>query len=103
MECSLGIANILEEISGLSHSALITEEGFFSSPCYSWNSAFKRVYLSFSPLPFTSLHRYFVSPPQITILPFCISFFLGDGFDHCLLYEPLSMVLQALCLSDLIP
>ena len=42
MKCSLGIYNFLEEISRLSHSivflyffALITEEGFFISPCCS--------------------------------------------------------------------
>ena len=42
MKCSLGISNFLEEISGLSHPivflyffALITEEGFLISPCYS--------------------------------------------------------------------
>ena len=42
MTCSLGISNFLEEISSLSHSivflyffALITEEGFLISPCYS--------------------------------------------------------------------
>src|SRR5574341_92884 len=42
MKCSLGISNFLEEISNLSHSvdflyffALITEEGFLISPCYS--------------------------------------------------------------------
>ena len=42
MKYSLGISNFLEEISSLSHSivflyflALITEEGFLSSPCYS--------------------------------------------------------------------
>ena len=42
MKCALGISNFLEEISGLSHSivflyffALITEEGFLISPCYS--------------------------------------------------------------------
>ena len=39
--CSLVISNVLEEISSLSHSvvlyffALITEEGFVTSPCYS--------------------------------------------------------------------
>ena len=40
--CSLGISNFLEEISSLSHSvvflylfALIAEEGFLISPCYS--------------------------------------------------------------------
>ena len=42
MKCSLGISNFLEEISSLCHSvvflyffALITEEGFLISPCYS--------------------------------------------------------------------
>ena len=42
MKCSLGISNFLEEISRLSHSvvflyffALITEEGFLISSCYS--------------------------------------------------------------------
>ena len=42
MKCSLGISNFLEEISSFSHSivflyffALITEEGFLISPCYS--------------------------------------------------------------------
>ena len=42
MKYSLGISNFLEETSSLSHSivflyffALIAEEGFFVSPCYS--------------------------------------------------------------------
>ena len=41
MKCSLGISNLLEEISSLSHSvffyffALIAEEDFLISPCYS--------------------------------------------------------------------
>ena len=42
MKCSLGISNFLEEISSLSQSvvflyffALIPEEGFLISPCYS--------------------------------------------------------------------
>ena len=43
-----------------------------------WNSAFKWVYLSFSPLPLASLlSQPFVRPPQTTILPFCISFYWG--------------------------
>ena len=42
MKCSLGISNFLEEISSLSHSvvflyffALLAEEGFLISSCYS--------------------------------------------------------------------
>ena len=62
MKRSLGISNLLEEIFNLSLSivflyffALIAEEGFLIYPCYSWNSAFQWVYLSFSPLLVTSL------------------------------------------------
>src|SRR5574341_756766 len=62
MKYSLGISNFLEEIPSLSHSvvflyffALIAEEGFLISPCILWNSAFRCLYLSFSPLLFTSL------------------------------------------------
>ena len=62
MKCSLGISNFLEEIASLSHSVvffyffvLIAEEGFLISPSILWNSAFRCLYLSFSPLLFTSL------------------------------------------------
>ena len=61
MKCSLGISSFLEEISGLSQSivflyffAFITEEGL-SLLAILQNSAFKWVYLSFSPLLFASL------------------------------------------------
>ena len=55
MKCSLGISNYLEEISSLSHSvflyffALITEEGFLISPCYSLEifiQMFKKAHVS---------------------------------------------------------
>ena len=56
------ITLIFLEISSLSHSIvflyffpLITEEGFLSLLAILWNSAFKWVYLSFSPLLFASL------------------------------------------------
>ena len=63
MKCSLGISHFLEEISSLSHSvaflhffALIAEEGFLISLlAILWNSAFRCLYLCFSPLLFTSL------------------------------------------------
>ena len=47
MKCSLAIFNFLEDISSLSHSIVFIY--FFA------NSAFKWIYLSFSPLPFSSL------------------------------------------------
>ena len=62
MKCFLGISNFLEEISSLFHSvflyffALIAEEAFINLLAILWNSAFKWVYLSFSPLLFASLH-----------------------------------------------
>ena len=51
------------------------------------------------------ISQLFVRPPQTTILPFCISFSWGCSWSlppvQC--HEPLSIVLQALCLSDLFP
>ena len=65
MKCSLGISNFLEKFSSLSYSvaflyffALITKEGFLISPCYSLDPVFRCIYLSFSPLLFTSFHSY---------------------------------------------
>ena len=92
MKSSLGISNFLEEISSLSHSivflyffALIAEEGFLSLLAILWNSAFKWVYLSFSPLPFTSL-LFSVICKTSSDNHFAFSFvFLWDGLDHCLL------------------
>ena len=106
MKCSLGISNFLEEISSLSHSivflyffAPITKEGFLSLPAILWNSAFKWVYLYFSPLPFTSLlfsaiynassdkhfsflHFFFLEIILITV--------------SCTILQTLSILLQAL-------
>jgi len=62
IKCSLGISNLLEEISSLSLSvvflyffALIIEEGFLTFLAILWNTAFRWVCLSFSPLPSTFL------------------------------------------------
>jgi len=53
-------------------------EAFLSLLAILWNSAFRWLYLSFSPLPFTSLpFSAFVRPPQTIILCFCISFSWG--------------------------
>ena len=67
MKCSVGVPNFLEEISGLSHSiiflyffALITEEGFLFSPCYSlelWIQI-SITFLFFFAFCFSSLHGY---------------------------------------------
>ena len=80
-KCPPGISNFLEESSSLSHSiaflyffALITKEGFLISPCYSWNSAFKWVYLSFSPLPLVSLFSAICKVSSNNHFAFCIFF-----------------------------
>ena len=64
MKYSLGISNFLEEISSLSCSvvflyffALISEEGFLISPCYSLELCIQMLYLTFPPLLFTFLPR----------------------------------------------
>ena len=114
MKCSLGMSNFLEEISSLSHSiffvyffALITEEGFLISPCYSLECFIQMGYIFPFLLCFLLLFfsQLFVSPPKTAILLFSF-LFLGDGLDPFLLYnvnESLSIVYQALCLSDLVP
>ena len=94
MKYSVGISNFLEEISGLSHSivslyfsALIPEEGFLISPCYSLELYIQMVHFSFSPLPFASL--LFIAVCKASSenhFPFCIAF-SWDGLDHCLLYN----------------
>ena len=62
MKCSLGISNFLEEISSLSHSMFSSiylhwslRKAFLPLLAILWNSAFRCLYLSFSPLLFTSL------------------------------------------------
>ena len=85
-KCSLGISDFFEETSSLSHSivffyffALIPEEGFLNSPCYSLELCIQMgiifpFLLCLSLLFFTQL---FVRPPQTAILPFCLYFSWG--------------------------
>ena len=113
MKCSLGISSFLEEISSLScsvvflhFSSLFTYEGFLSLLDILWESAFSWVYLSLSPLPFTSLLFSAICKASSHNL-FAFLHFLFLGMDlattpvQC--HEPPSIVLQALCLPDLIP
>ena len=113
MKCSLGISNFLDEISSLSPSivflyffALNAEEGFLISLLFFGtlhsNGFIFPFLLCLSLLFFSQL---FVRPPQKIILPHCISFSCGWSWSlppvQC--HEPLFIVLQAVCLSDLIP
>ena len=104
--CSLGISNFPEEISSLSHSivflyffALITEKGFLISPCYSWNSAFRWVYLFFSSLPLASLLFTAICKTS-SDSHFAFFAFLSWGWSQSLTpvqcHKPPSIVLQAL-------
>ena len=105
--------NFLDKISSVFHSiaflyffALISEEGFLISLAVLWNSAFKWVYRSFSPLLFAPVFsQLFVRPPQTAISLFCISFSLGWSWflSPVQCHEPPSIVHQALCLSELVP
>ena len=79
---------------------------FLSLLAILWNSAFKWVYLSFSPLLFTSfLYPAVCKASSDSHFAFCISFFWGWSWSlspvQC--HNLLSIVHQALCLSDLVP
>ena len=113
MKYSLGISNFLEEISSLSHSivfffffALITDKGFLISPCYSFEF-WTQMGISFLfSLPLVSLlFSAICKASSDNRFPFYISFSWGGSWSLPLVqcHEPLSIVLQALCLSDLIP
>ena len=85
--------------------AMITDEGFLISPCYSLELCTQigvSFLLSFA---FRFSSQLFLRPPQTTILPFYISFSWGWSWSllpvQC--HEPLSIVNLALCLSDLVP
>ena len=80
MKCSLGISNFLEEISSLSHYivflyffALIAEEGFLISPCYSLELCIQMGISFLFSFAFHFFSQLFVRPPQTAILLFCIS------------------------------
>ena len=83
---------------------LITEEGFLISPCYSLELCIQMGISFLSPLPLASLLSSAIckaSSDNHFAFPF-----RGNGFDHHLLHNvmnPLSIVLQTLCLSNRIP
>ena len=84
--------------------ALITEEGFLTSRCYSLELCIQIDISFIFSFAFHFFSQLFVRLPQTTILPFCISFSWEWSWSvppiQC--HEPLFIVLQALCLSDLI-
>ena len=101
MKCSLGISKFLEEISSL-HWSL--RKAFSSLFAILWNSAFKWVYLSFSPLPFASLFSAICKAPSNNHFAFLHFFFLGMVFitTSCIMSWT-SIHSSSGTLSDLIP
>ena len=107
MKCSLGTSNFLEEITSLSHSivflsffALITEESFLISPCYSLEPCIQMgtsFFFSFA-FCFSSFLSYVIRPPQTSTSPSCISF-LGDDFSLFLLYNVMKLCASSDILS----
>ena len=112
MRSSLGITNFLEEISSLSHSivflyffALITEEVFsYLSLLFGILNSHGYISPFLLCLSLLLFSQLFVRPPQKTILPFCICFSWAWSWSlppiQC--HEPHAIVLEPLCLSDLI-
>ena len=69
-----GIANPLQ-YSCLENPHCSLRKAFLSLCAVLWISAFRRVYIFFSPLPLPLFFsQLFVRSPESTILPFCISF-----------------------------
>ena len=103
----------LEEICSVSHSivslyffALITEEIFLISPCYSLESCIQTGISFLSSLLFASLlFTAICKASSDSYFLFCISFSWGWSWSlspvQC--HKPTSIVHQALCLSDLVP
>ena len=92
MKCSLGISSILEEISSLSHLLFSSvylhwslRKPFLSLLGILWNSALKWIYLS-SAFSFFSFLSYLWGLLRQSFCLFAF-LFLGDGLDHCLLYN----------------
>ena len=111
MKCSLDISNFLEKILVfpiLLFSSICLHWSLISliSPCYSLELCIQMdiAFLFSFAFSLSSFLRLLVRPPQSTILPFCISFSWGWSWSlppvQC--HEPPSIVMQALCLSDLI-
>ena len=88
------VSRIFLKRSRLSHSIVSLylhwslRKSFLSLLVILWNSAFKLVYLSFSPLPFASLlFTAICKASSDNHFAFFALLFLGDGLDHCLLYS----------------
>ena len=87
------------KISNLSHSivffyffVLITEESFLTSNCFSLELCVQMGISFLFCFASCFFSQIFVRPPQITLCLFSF-LFLGDGFDHGLLYRVMNLCL----------
>ena len=116
MKCFLDISNFLDKIFGLSHSIVFLsslqcslKEAFRSLIGILWNFAFCWAYHSLSPSPLVSLLSSAIYKASSDNLFAFLHFFsigmvlVTASFTLCLHNEPLSIVLQVLCLPDLTP
>ena len=113
MKCSLGISSFLAETSSLSNSivflyffALWVRNTFLYLLTILWNSAFRWICLSFSPLPLASLFSSAVCKSSSdNRFPFLHFFSFGMILITvtCTMSWTSVHSFQALCLSDLIP
>ena len=112
IKSSLHVFNFLEEISSLSHSIVFLylhwslRKTFLSLLTILWNSALKWIYLCFSLVPLASLlFSVICKTSSGNHFAFLSFFFWGCSWSlppvQC--HKPQSIILQALCLSDLIP
>ena len=112
MKSSLAISNFLENIT-VFHIPLFSpislhwslRKAFLPLLAILWNSAFKWVFLFLLCLSLLFFSKLFMRPPHIIILPFFHFLFLGWSWSlppvQC--SKLLSIVLQALFLSDPLP
>ena len=97
MKYSLDISTFPEEISSLSHFivflyffALISEEGFLISPCCSLELCIQMdisFLFSFACLLFSAIYK----ASWDNHFAFFAFLILGDGLDHCLLYNVMNL------------
>ena len=82
------------------------KKAFLFLPAILWNSVFSWMYLSLSPLLFASflssaIYKVSSDNQPASCSSFSLGWFWSQPPVQC--YKPLSIVLQALCLPDLIP
>ena len=109
MKGFLGVSDFLEELSHLSCFPLFlcidNLERLSNLSLLFFGTLHSNGYIFLLCLSLLIFSQLSVSPPQTTIFPFCISFSWGwfGSLPPLQCYEPSSIILQVIYLSDLIP